>query len=252
MPTFLMALALCLFRKKGRKEQEEIGMDEIELTILMPCLNEEKTIGGCIEEAQQYIANAGIKAEILIADNGSTDASVTIAGKLGAVVMKVADKGYGNALRGGIKVARGKYIIMGDCDASYDFLHLEEFIRLLRAGNELVMGNRFKGGIAAGAMPPSHQYFGVPLLSLAGRLRYHTRVGDFHCGIRGFDREAILRLGLHCEGMEFATELIGAAAQSGYRIAEIPVPLRCDGRNGKSHLHSVRDGLRHLKFIIFG
>lgn len=227
-------------------------MEEIELTILMPCLNEEKTIGGCIREAQQYITRSGITTEILIADNGSMDTSAAIAKELGAVVTQVAQKGYGNALLGGIEVARGKYIIMGDCDASYDFAHLEEFVTLLRAGNELVMGNRFSGGIAPGAMPLSHRYFGVPLLSMVGRLRYHTHVGDFHCGIRGFSKEAIQKLGLHCGGMEFATEMIGAAAQSGYTIAEIPVSLRCDGRNGKSHLHSIRDGFRHLKFMFFG
>ncbi len=222
-----------------------------ELTILMPCLNEEKTIGFCIEEASRFIRESGIAAEILIADNGSTDCSAKIAESMGARVVEMKEKGYGNALIGGINAARGKYIIMGDCDMSYDFYHLDEFVKKLRDGYELVMGNRFKGGIENGAMPFSHKYFGVPALSLAGRIRYNTTIGDFHCGIRGFDRKKALALGLKCEGMEFATEIIARFVKSGAEIAEIPVPLRKDGRNAKSHLRSIPDGLRHLRFIIF-
>lgn len=220
-----------------------------EFTILMPCLNEEKTIGSCIDEAKIGIAQCGISAEILIADNGSTDRSASIAREHGARVVSVAEKGYGNALMGGIKAAQGKYIIMGDCDMSYDFSHISGFVQKLREGYGLVMGNRF-GGIEKGAMSFSHRYIGVPLLSLAGRIRYHTFVTDFHCGIRGFDREKALALGLSCGGMEFATEIIGRFARSGEKIAEIPVKLRKDGRNGRSHLRSIPDGWRHLRFII--
>ncbi|MBQ5320391.1 MAG: glycosyltransferase family 2 protein [Oscillospiraceae bacterium] len=224
---------------------------EIELTILMPCLNEEKTIGFCIDEAKRYIEKSGISAEILISDNGSTDRSAEIAEKKGARVVHIEKKGYGNALIGGINSAYGKYIIMGDCDMSYDFYNIDEFVDKLREGYGLVMGNRFKGGIEKGAMPFSHRYFGVPALSLAGRIRYKTSIGDFHCGIRGFERKKALALGFKCEGMEFATEIIARFVKSGARIAEIAVPLRKDGRNAKSHLRSIPDGLRHLKFILF-
>lgn len=221
-----------------------------ELTILMPCLNEARTLAFCISEAQRYISESGISAEILVADNGSTDGSPEIAEKHGARVVCIAEKGYGSALIGGINNARGRYIIMGDCDMSYDFYNIGGFVRLLREGNHLVVGNRFSGGIEKGAMPFSHRYFGIPFLSWAGRVRFGVKVTDFHCGIRGFDRETALSLGLSCKGMEFATELIGAFAAKGCKIAEIPVPLRRDGRNGKSHLRTIPDGLRHLRFIL--
>lgn len=220
-----------------------------EFTILMPCLNEEKTIGSCIDEAKKGIAAGKISAEILVADNGSSDRSAFIAREHGARVVNVAEKGYGSALIGGIKAAQGKYIIMGDCDMSYDFSDIGGFVQKLREGYGLVMGNRF-GGIERGAMSFSHRYIGVPLLSLAGRIRYHTYVTDFHCGIRGFDRDKALALGLSCSGMEFATEIIGKFARSGEKIAQIPVKLRRDGRNGRSHLRSIPDGWRHLRFII--
>lgn len=226
-------------------------MSDIELTILMPCLNEEKTVAFCIEEAKRFISENSISAEILIADNGSTDNSPKIAEKHGARVVSVPEKGYGNALIGGIKAAKGKYIIMGDCDKSYDFYRLDGFVEKLRSGYPFVVGDRFAGGIEKDAMPFSHRYFGVPLLSLLGRIRFRTNVKDFHCGIRAFDREAALSLGLRCGGMEFATEIIAKFALSGADIAQIPVPLRKDGRNGKSHLRSIPDGLRHLKFILF-
>lgn len=226
-------------------------MSDIELTILMPCLNEEKTVAFCIEEAKRFVSENGIDAEILIADNGSTDNSPKIAEEHGARVVSVPEKGYGNALMGGIRAARGKYIIMGDCDKSYDLYHLDGFAEKLRDGYPFVVGDRFAGGIEKGAMPFSHRYFGVPLLSLLGRIRFRTNVRDFHCGIRAFEREAALSLGLSCGGMEFATEIIAKFALSGAEIAQIPVPLRKDGRNGKSHLRSIPDGLRHLKFIIF-
>ena len=218
----------------------------VEFTILMPCLNEEKTVGECIRQARRGAEKLGLSYEILIADNGSDDNSREIAEKCGARVVVVPEKGYGSALIGGIKAARGRYIIMGDCDLSYDFTSLEGFVSGLREGADLVMGNRFKGNIEKGAMPFMHRYFGVPLLSFMGRVRYKTGVGDFHCGIRAFDREKALALGLSCTGMEFATEIIGKFALSGAVIKEIPADLRCDGRNGRSHLRSIRDGFRHL------
>lgn len=227
-----------------------ISDDLYEFTILMPCLNEEKTLGFCIEEARSYIDANHLNAEILIADNGSTDRSAKIAMEKGARVAYIAEKGYGNALIGGIRQAKGKYIIMGDCDMSYDFSELDGFVEKLRGGYDLVMGNRFRGGIEEGAMPWSHRYFGVPALSLVGRIRYRTFVGDFHCGIRGFDRRKALELKLCCPGMEFATEIIGKSAAAGYRIAEIPARLRKDGRKGKSHLRSIPDGWRHLRYIL--
>lgn len=222
----------------------------VEFTILMPCLNEEKTVGECIVQARRGAEKLGLSYEILIADNGSDDNSREIAEKCGARVAVVPEKGYGSALVGGIKAARGRYIIMGDCDLSYDFTNLEGFVSGLREGADLVMGNRFKGNIEKGAMPFMHRYFGVPLLSFMGRVRYKTGVGDFHCGIRAFDREKALDLGLSCTGMEFATEIIGKFAMSGAVIKEIPADLRCDGRNGRSHLRSIRDGFRHLFLMI--
>lgn len=218
----------------------------VEFTILMPCLNEGKTVGECIEQARCGAEKLGLSYEILIADNGSDDNSREIAEAQVARVVVVPEKGYGSALIGGIKAARGRYIIMGDCDLSYDFTNLEGFVNGLREGADLVMGNRFKGKIEKGAMPFMHRYFGVPLLSFIGRVRYKTDVGDFHCGIRAFEREKALALGLSCDGMEFATEIIGKFAVSGAVIKEIPADLRCDGRNGRSHLRSIRDGFRHL------
>ena len=222
---------------------------ELEFTILMPCLNEEKTIGACIEEARRGAEGLNLSYEILIADNKSTDSSADIARKMGARVVTAPEKGYGSALICGINAARGRYIIMGDCDLSYDFGNIGGFVQELRSGAALVVGNRFKGSIESGAMPLHHRYFGIPLLSFLGRLRYGVRVGDFHCGIRGFEREKALSLGLGCKGMEFATELIARFAAAGFTVREIPADLRCDGRNGKSHLRSIRDGLRHLLFM---
>lgn len=223
----------------------------IEFTILMPCLNEEKTVAVCVGKALSFISESGIAGEVLVADNGSTDRSREFAEKAGARVAIVEKKGYGNALIGGIKASRGKYIIMGDCDESYDFTHLEGFVEKLREGYPLVMGCRMDN-IEPGAMPFSHRYIGVPLLSLMGRLRFHTKVRDFHCGLRGFDREKALALDLQCGGMEFATEIIAKFAMSGAEIAEIPITLSPDGRGGKSHLRAIPDGLRHMKYILFG
>ena len=226
-------------------------MNEIELTILMPCLNEQQTVAQCVRQARQFLAESGVCGEVLVADNGSADNSALLAQEAGARVVNVTERGYGNALIGGIKAAYGKYIIMGDCDMSYDFLNLYGFVEKLREGYPLVMGCRMDN-IAPGAMPFSHRYIGVPVLSFLGRLRFHTRVRDFHCGLRGFDREKALALGLSCGGMEFATEIIGKFAMSGADIAEIPVTLSPDGRSGKSRLRTIRDGLRHIRYIFFG
>ena len=222
----------------------------MEFTFLMPCLNEAATLAFCINEAQNAIARLNLDAEVLIADNRSTDGSPEIAIQSGARVVTVSERGYGAALIGGIKAARGKYIIMGDCDGSYDFAHPDQFVEALRKGAKLVMGDRSKGGIEPGAMPWSHKW-GVPLLSALARWRFKTPVRDFHCGMRGIDRDTALELGLACPGMEFATEMIARFAQSGAEIVQVPTPLRKDKRPGKPHLRTIRDGFRHLKFIIF-
>lgn len=225
-------------------------MERLELTILMPCLNEENTIGECIEKARRYISDKGIEAEILIADNGSTDDSVKIAKKLGARVIKIKKKGYGNALRAGIKAAHGKYVIMGDCDGSYDFYHIDEFVDNLRSGCDLVVGNRLNKYMEKGAMPFTHKYLGVPVLSVMGRIRYKTNVRDFHCGLRGFDTEAANALEFKCSGMEFATEMIGRFAKSGANIKNVPIHFRKDKRGRKSHLRTIPDGMRHIMFML--
>ena len=223
---------------------------ECELTVLMPCLDEADTIGICIEKALTYIARRKIAGEVLIADNGSTDGSQDIAERLGARVVPVPEKGYGSALMGGIAAARGRYVIMGDADDSYDFRALDAFVEALRSGHQLVMGNRFKGGIAPGAMPPLHRYLGNPVLSGIGRLFFRIPVGDFHCGLRGFDRAAITGLELNTTGMEFASEMVVKASLRKLRIAEVPTTLSPDGRSRPPHLRSWRDGWRHLRFLL--
>jgi len=219
-----------------------------ELTVLMPCLNEEQTLPICIGEIKGFIERYGIDAEILVADNGSSDRSVSIAESLGARVAHIKEKGYGSALRGGIAAAEGKYIIMGDADGSYDFPHMDNIVEGLREGYPLVMGNRFKGGIEKGAMPFLHR-LGVPALSLIASIRFGTKWLDYHCGLRGFDREYALKLGFKCTGMEFATEMIALFSLSGAEIKEVPTTLRPDKRDRKPHLKTFRDGMRHLKFI---
>lgn len=221
----------------------------MEFTFLMPCLNEEKSLEFCINEAKSAIVRLGIDAEILIADNGSDDNSVKIALENGARVVSIPEKGYGSALIGGIKAAKGNFIIMGDCDGSYDFSHPDLFIKELRGGARLVVGNRFAGGIEKNAMPYSH-YIGVWFLSALARQRFKTDIFDFHCGLRAFDRKTALKLDFKCPGMEFSTEIIAKFTLSGEKTAQVPTPLRKDRRNGKSHLRTVRDGLRHLKFIL--
>ncbi|MCB0453712.1 MAG: glycosyltransferase family 2 protein, partial [Aequorivita sp.] len=186
----------------------------------MPCLNEAETIAICIQKAQGFLQQSGIVGEVIIADNGSSDGSQEIARKAGAKVVSVSEKGYGAALMGGIRTASGQYVIMGDADDSYDFSRLQDFVDKLREGNLLVMGNRFQGGIAKGAMPALHRYFGNPVLSGIGRLLYRSPIGDFHCGLRGFNREALLALDLRASGMEFASEMIVKATLQGWPIAE--------------------------------
>jgi hypothetical protein len=221
-----------------------------ELTILMPCLNEAATVGTCVAAARTFLQRTGIKGEVLVADNGSSDGSADIAAAAGARVIRVAQRGYGSALRAGIEAAAGRYVIMADADCSYDFSALDGFVEKLRAGYPLVMGNRFAGAIRPGAMPPLHRYLGNPLLSFIGRLLFRTRVGDFHCGLRGFDRDKALALGLRTPGMEFASELVVKAALAGWPIAEVPTTLSPDGRGRPPHLRSWRDGWRHLRFLL--
>ena len=228
----------------------ETFVGQIELTILMPCLNEEATLGKCIQKALRGIANNNIHAEVLIADNGSTDKSVAIAENLGARVVHVKNKGYGNALRAGIEAAKGKYIIMGDSDCSYDFEAIAPFVAKLREGFDLVMGNRFKGGIEKGAMPPLHQYLGNPVLSFIGRLFFTSKIGDFHCGLRGFNRQAIIDIELCTTGMEFASEMVVKATLNNLKITEVPTVLHPDERNTPPHLNTWSDGWRHLRFLL--
>ena len=222
----------------------------MELTVLMPCLNEARTVVRCVEAARGFLQRAGVQGEVLVADNGSTDGSQDLASAAGARVISVQERGYGAALIGGIRNARGRFVIMGDADDSYDFSALQSFLAVLRSGADLVMGNRFRGGIEDGAMPPLHRYLGNPVLSFIGRLFFRTPIGDFHCGLRGFSRESIQRLALVSPGMEFASEMVAKAALAGMRIEEVPTTLRRDGRGRPSHLRSWRDGWRHLRFLL--
>lgn len=222
-----------------------------ELTILMPCLNEAETLGICIQKAKSFISENRIAGEVLIADNGSTDDSVEIAANQGGTrVVHVAEKGYGAALKEGIRQAKGKYIIMGDADDSYDFYTLMPFVEELREGYDLVMGNRFKGGIKKGAMPLLHRYLGNPVLSFVGRLFFRSPVNDFHCGLRGFNKERITKLGLVTPGMEFASEMVVKATIMNYKMVEVPVVLHPDGRSRPPHLNTWSDGWRHLVFLL--
>jgi glycosyltransferase involved in cell wall biosynthesis len=216
----------------------------------MPCLNEAETLGTCISKAQASIERLGLQGEVLIADNGSTDGSQEIATGLGARVVNVERKGYGNALMRGIATARGKYVIMGDSDDSYDFTTLGPFVEKLREGYELVMGNRFLGGIQPGAMPPLHRYFGNPFLTFIGRLFFRSPTGDFQCGLRGFSREAMLKLDLRTTGMEFASEMVVKSALHKLRIIEVPTTLQPDGRGRAPHLRSWHDGWQNLRFLL--
>ena len=221
-----------------------------EITILMPCLNEAETIATCIRKAKRFLTDNQIDGEVLVSDNGSTDGSQEIAKSEGARVISTDIRGYGSALINGTKNAHGKYIIMGDADDSYDFLNLMPFVEKLREGYDLVMGNRFAGGIEDGAMPWLHRYIGNPLLSFIGRLLYSSKIKDFHCGLRAYNRESILKLNLQTTGMEYASEMVVKAELNGLKIAEVPTTLSKDGRSRSPHLRTFRDGWRHLKLLL--
>ena len=216
----------------------------------MPCLNEARTLPLCIEKIQRVFREQGIAGEIVVADNGSSDGSQNIARGLGACVVNVPQKGYGSALMGGIGAARGRFLIVGDADDSYDFRHIPRFLEKLRAGYDLVMGNRFAGGVEAGAMPPLHRYLGNPVLSFLGRVFFHSKCGDFHCGLRGFSKSGYDKLGMRTTGMEFASEMVVKAGLMGLRVTEVPTTLSRDGRDRRPHLRTWRDGWRHLRFML--
>lgn len=224
--------------------------DAIELSIVMPCLNEAETLAVCVKKAKQFLADHAIAGEVIVADNGSTDGSQQIANALGARIVHVEARGYGAALIGGIEAARGTYVAMGDADDSYDFGGLMPFVEALREGGDLVMGNRFAGGIAPGAMPPLHRYLGNPVLSFLGRTFFDIPVGDFHCGLRAFRRDSIHELRLTATGMEFASEMVVKAAIEKLDIREVPTTLAPDGRSRPPHLRTWRDGWRHLRFLL--
>ena len=223
---------------------------ELELSIVIPCLNEAETLAAVIDRAQRFLQAYNVAGEVIIADNGSTDGSRTIAVEHGARVVPVSERGYGAALRGGIQAAHGTYVAMGDADCSYDFMGLMPFLDRLRGGTEMVIGNRFLGGIGRGAMPPLHRYLGNPVLSFAGRVFYSASIGDFHCGLRAFRRDTVLKLDLTSSGMEYASEMIVKAHLAGLTMEEVPTTLAKDGRSRPPHLQSWRDGWRHLKFLL--
>jgi len=224
--------------------------ENVEVSVVMPCLNEAETLETCIRKAQHALHEAQINGEVIVADNGSTDGSVEIAENLGARVARISAKGYGSALMGGIAAAAGKFVIMGDADDSYDFGDIPKFVTELRAGAQLVMGNRFRGGIKPGAMPPLHRYFGNPALTHIGRLFFGSPVNDFYCGLRGFRKDAYQTLELRTTGMEFATEMVVKATLLKQRIAEVPTTLSPDGRSRPPHLRTWRDGWRTLRFFL--
>ena len=229
----------------------EIGQAaQLEFSIVMPCLNEAASVGVCIEKARAWLDKAGIAGEIIVADNGSTDDSRLIAAERGARVVPVAARGYGNALAVGIEAARGRYVIMGDADDSYDFSQLEPFVEKLRDGCDLVVGNRFKGGIEPRSMPFLHRVLGNPMLSFIGRRLFGTPCGDIYCGLRGFDRAKIQALDLRSGGMEYAIEMIVKATLNGLRVAEVPTVLSPDERGRESHLNTWRDGWRSLRLLL--
>ena len=224
---------------------------ELEVSIVMPCLNEARTLATCIKKAQLFLKEHGISGEVIVGDNGSTDGSIEIADNLNARIVRVSMPGYGAALAAGINAAKGKYVIMGDSDQSYDFSALFPFIEKLREGYDLVVGNRFRGGIAPDAMPLLHRYFGNPLLTAIGRLFFSCKeCGDFYCGLRGFRKEAVQELELQSRGMEFALEMIVKAGMHRLRITEVPTTLSPDGRDRAPHLRRYRDGWRSLRFYL--
>ncbi len=224
--------------------------DCLELTILMPCLNEEANIADSIAAAKYFLEKHQINGEILICDNGSTDNSVNIARRMGARIVKEKSKGYGCALRCGIKASKGIYTIIGDCDTTYDFKNLMPFLTELRQGADFVIGNRFAGGIEKGAMPFSHKYIGIPFLSLLGRIRYKVNIRDFHCGLRGFKTAYAQALPYTSTGMEFSTEIIALFAKTKGTMKELPTTLSKSHLPRKPHLRTIHDGMRHLIFML--
>jgi len=229
---------------------DEVQQEPLELSIVLPCLNEERTVGTCVTQARAFLEDCNVNGEVIVADNGSTDQSAQIAQLAGAVVVPVEQKGYGSALKGGFEAAQGKFIIMADADESYDLLHLMPFLKKLREGFDLVMGNRFKGGIQKGAMPWHHRYIGNPILSFIGQLFFKTPARDFHCGLRGFTKEAIQRMNLQTTGMELASEIVIKASILEMKVCEVSTTLSPDGRERPPHLRSFRDGWRHLRFLL--
>ena len=236
--------------RAGAPDATQDAPNDLVVTIVMPCLNEAESLAPCIEMAHEGLRIAGVKGEILIADNGSTDGSQELAESLGARVAHIQARGYGSALQGGIAAARGKYVLMGDADGSYDFRHLNRFLERLDEGYDLVMGNRFAGGIAKGAMPPLHQYFGNPGLSWLGRLFFKSKVGDFYCGLRAFRRDAMDKLHLQSPGMEFGVEMVAKASMYDLKVTQVPTTLSPDLRSRPPHLRTWRDGWRTLRFFL--
>jgi len=226
------------------------SQDPIELSIVMPCLNEAETVRSCVLEAAATLEAMMIRAEVIVADNGSTDGSQKIARECGARVVDVPDKGYGNALRSGVAAARGRYVIMGDADGSYDFSHIPRFVAAFRQGADLVMGNRFAGGIERNAMPVSHRYLGNPVLTRISQLFFRAPCGDICCGLRGFRKASYESLDLRSPGMEFAIEMVVKASLLGMNVSEVPTTLSPDGRSRPPHLRTWRDGWRHLRFLL--
>jgi hypothetical protein len=233
-------------REPGRRR----GESGVEVTVLMPCLDEERTVGGCVARALETLARHGIRGEVVVADNGSRDRSREVAAEAGARVIAVPVRGYGAALARGIEAARGRYVVMGDSDGSYDFGELPRILEPLRSGRDLVLGNRYRGGIHPRAMPPLHRYLGNPALTAIGRLFFDSPVRDIYCGLRGFRRDGVLALGLESRGMEFALEMVVKATLQGLSIAEVPVTLSPDGRGRPPHLNTWRDGVRSLHFLL--
>jgi len=237
-----------------RSQRIEAGgtdqIEQIELSVVMPCLNERLTVGRCVRKAIHALRTAGIAGEVIVADNGSNDGSQAIASAEGARVVAVEAKGYGSALIDGIMAARGVYVLMADADDSYDLEHIPRFLEQLRTGQDLVMGNRFWGGIERGAMPPLHRYLGNPVLTGLGRLFFKSPCGDFHCGMRAFRRNSFLRMDIRSTGMEFASEMVVKASLLGMKVSEAPTTLKPDGRDRRPHLRTWRDGWRHLRFLL--
>lgn len=222
----------------------------IEISVVLPCLNESETVGTCVQKAVATLNAAGLNGEVIVADNGSTDGSVALAQSAGARVVHVAERGYGNALKGGILAARGMYVLMADSDDSYDFRHIPRFVEHLRSGSDLVMGNRFEGGISHGAMPPLHRFLGNPVLTAIGRLFFHSPSRDFHCGMRAFRKDSFDRMDIRSTGMEFASEMVVKASLLRMKVSEVATTLSPDGRSHPPHLRTWHDGWRHLRFLL--